>query len=165
MKKISDKLTDGLNKQITAEFESAYLYLAMAGYLQAQGFSGMARWFRAQADEEKRHALKINDFMLERDLTPDLGDIRQPRTDWKDLAGVFDDAYRHECRISHMIYDLVAQGMDDGDFAGLSFLQWFVDEQVEEESKALGWLEKIRFTAGMPAGLMLLDSQMGERTD
>ena len=109
MKKISGKLIGGLNRQITAEFESAYLYLAMASYLQSQSLNGMAHWFRVQADEEKRHALKINDFMVERNITPELGEIKAPSKQWQGVMSLFDEAYQHECRVSDMIYDLVAQ--------------------------------------------------------
>lgn len=163
MKKISDKLIGGLNRQITAEFEAAYLYLAMAGYLQAQNLNGMAHWFRVQADEEKMHALKINDFMVERNITPDLGEIKAPPKQWQGVMALFDEAHQYECRISDMIYDLVAQGMEDKDFASLSFLQWFVDEQVQEESLSLELLEKVRLIDDMTAGLMVLDQQMGSR--
>ena len=147
MKKISDKLIGGLNRQITAEFESAYLYLAMASYLQAQSLNGMAHWFRVQADEEKRHALKINDFMVERNITPELGEIKAPSKQWQG------------------VYDLVAQGMEDKDFASLSFLQWFVDEQVQEECQSLELLEKVRLIDDVTAGLMVLDQQMGIRQE
>lgn len=163
MKNISEKMIDGLNGQITAEFESAYLYLSMADYLQARGFPGMARWFRAQANEEKAHALKINDFMISRHVTPDLGEIKAPPKSWRNVIALFDGTYRHECQISDRIYDLVAQGMDDRDFAGLSFLQQYVDEQVEEEAQALGWLEKARRSDASPTGLAMLDEQMGSR--
>lgn len=163
MKKISTDLIDGLNKQITAEFESAYLYLAMADYLHAQNFDGMARWFKKQADEEKRHGLKINDFLIERGVTPVLGEIKAPKKEWDDIISLFDDAYRHECAVSDMIYDLVAQGMEDRDFASLSFLQWFVDEQVEEETQSLSLLKKVHLTDEIAAGLMVLDQQMGAR--
>ncbi len=165
MKKISDKLIGGLNRQITAEFESAYLYLAMASYLQAQSLNGMAHWFRVQADEEKRHALKINDFMVERNITPELGEIKAPSKQWQGVMSLFDEAYQHECLVSDMIYDLVVQGMEDKDFASLSFLQWFVDEQVQEECQSLELLEKVRLIDDVTAGLMVLDQQMGIRQE
>ena len=103
MKKISDKLISGLNRQITAEFESAYLYLAMASYLQSQNLNGMAHWFKVQADEEKKHALKIHDFMVERNITPELGEIKAPSKQWQGVMSLFDEAYQHECRVSDMI--------------------------------------------------------------
>ncbi|MBR4126221.1 MAG: ferritin [Alphaproteobacteria bacterium] len=164
MKAISDKMKNGLNRQITAEFESAYLYLDMANCLEDRNFSGMARWFRLQADEEKRHALKINDYMLERGLVPELGEITAPRHQWSDEVALLEEAYHHECHVSNMIYDLVAQAMEDKDFASVSFLQWFVDEQVEEEEHSLKWLEKARLFGGNAAGLMILDGKMGKRT-
>lgn len=165
MKKISDKLINGLNKQITAEFASAYLYLAMADHLHAQSFNGMAQWFRVQAEEEKGHGLKINNFLLERNITPDLEEIPGAKGEWKDIAALFEEAYNHECTVSEMIYDLVAQAMEDKDWASLSFLQWFVDEQVEEESQSLELLEKARMIDGKPAGLLTLDAQMGARKE
>jgi len=165
MKEISGKLRNGLNDQITAEFESAYLYLDMANYLESQNFEGMAHWFRLQAKEEKRHALKINDFLMERNVVPDLGKIKPTENKWRDATAVLDEAHRHECMVSNMIYDLVAQAMDDKDFASLSFLQWFVDEQVEEEAQSSELLNKARLIDGDIAGLMSLDSLMGARTE
>ncbi|MBR1777053.1 MAG: ferritin [Alphaproteobacteria bacterium] len=165
MKPVSEKLSDGLNKQITAEFESAYLYLAMADFLQGRNFDGMAYWFRKQADEEKTHAMKIHDFLIERHLTPVLGEIKAPNTQWTGVMNVFDEAYQHECLVSSMIYDLVAQAMEDKDYASLSMLQWFVDEQVEEEEQSLALLEKARMIDDVASGLMVLDQQMGARTD
>ena len=165
MQAISEKLRDGLNKQITAEFESAYLYLSMADYLQTQNFDGMAHWFRIQSAEEKEHAMKIHDFLIERNLTPDLGEIKAPQHQWLDVTAVFDEAYRHECSVSNMIYDLVAQAMEDRDYASISFLQWFVDEQVEEEARTLTLQEKARLTGDNASGLMVLDQEMGLRKE
>ncbi len=137
----------------------------MANYLESQNFEGMAHWFRLQAKEEKRHALKINDFLMERNVVPDLGKIKPTENKWRDAAAVLDEAHRHECMVSNMIYDLVAQAMDDKDFASLSFLQWFVDEQVEEEAQSSELLNKARLIDGDIAGLMSLDSLMGARTE
>lgn len=163
MKEISDKMKNGFSKQITAEFESAYLYLDMANCLEDRNFNGMAHWFRIQADEEKRHALKINDYLLERNIVPELGEIAAPRHQWSDEVALLEEAFNHECLVSNMIYDLVAQAMEDKDFATASFLQWFVDEQVGEEEQSLQWLEKARLFGGNAAGLMMLDGEMGKR--
>ena len=164
MKAVSYKLKDGLNKQITAEFESAYLYLSMADHLQSGNFDGMAHWFRIQAKEEETHAMKIHDYMIERGLKPELAEIKPPKHQWSDVETVLDEAYRHECLVSDMIYDLVAQAMEDKDFASVSFLNWFVDEQVEEEEQSLMWREKARMLGGHIAAMMALDAQMGART-
>ena len=163
MRAMSDKMKNGLNKQLAAEFESAYLYLDMANCLESRNFGGMAHWFRLQAEEEKNHALKINDYLLERDFVPELGEIAAPRHQWSDEVALLEEAYHHECQVSNMIYDLVAQATEDKDFASASFLQWFVDEQVAEEGQSLKWLEKARLFGGNAAGLMMLDGQMGKR--
>lgn len=165
MKAVSYKLKDGLNKQIIAEFESAYLYLSMADHLQSENFDGMAHWFRVQAKEEETHAMKIHDYMIERNLKPDLEEIKPPKRQWNDIASLLDEAYHHECLVSDMIYDLVAQAMEDKDFASVSFLNWFVDEQVEEEEQSLALREKARMLGGHIAGIMALDAQMGARTE
>ena len=165
MQAISEKLQNDLNKQITAEFESAYLYLSMADYLQTKNFDGMAHWFRIQSGEEKEHAMKIHDFLIERNLTPDLGEIKAPQHRWADVKSVLEEAYQHECLVSDMIYDLIAQAMEDKDYASISFLQWFIDEQVEEESQTLTLLEKARLIGDDASGLMVLDQEMGGRTE
>lgn len=165
MKNISDKLLNKMNKQIAAELASGYLYLAMANYLQAKNFSGMAQWFRIQAEEEKVHGLKINDFLTERGYTPELEEIPGVKAEWKDLEALFAEAYNHECEVSAMIYDMVDMAMEDKDWASVSMLQWFVDEQVEEEAQSLELLEKIKMIDGKPAGLLALDGQMGARKE
>ena len=165
MKAVSEKLKKGLNKQITAEFESAYLYLSMANYLEDQGFAGMSRWFRLQAEEEKNHAVKINDFLMMRKIVPDLDEVKSASGSWNDVIAVLREAYLHECSVSDMIFDLIAQAMEDEDFASVSFLQWFVDEQLEEESQSLALSEKSISLQGNVVGLMLLDSEMGSRKE
>lgn len=103
--------------------------------------------------------------MVERNITPELGEIKAPSKQWQGVMSLFDEAYQHECQVSDMIYDLVAQGMEDKDFASLSFLQWFVDEQVQEECQSLELLEKVRLIDDVTAGLMVLDQQMGIRQE
>ena len=163
MKKISGNLQKGLNKQITAEFEAAYLYLSMANYLENKNFSGMARWFRLQAEEEKEHALKINDFLMQRGIVPDLEEIKTRHHQWTDVSALLNEAYRQECLVSNMIFDLVTQATEDKDFISTAFLQWFVDEQAEEEAQSLALSEKASRVHDNVIGLMILDKEMGSR--
>ncbi len=163
MKQISVALIDRFNQQITKEFESAYLYLAMSSHLKSKGLNGMSSWFKCQADEEKKHALKLNHYLLERSITPTLYAVQPAKAEWKNVLELFDETYLHECSVSDKIYDMVAQAMEDNDYASLSFLQYFVDEQVEEESTSLSLLEKVRLIEEERGALMVLDEQMSKR--
>ncbi len=163
--RISEKLVKALNEQIKAEFDSAYLYLGMANHLASKNFSGMAHWFRVQAREEQAHAMKIHDYLIERAETPVLLPIAAPETNWGSIAEVFDKAYKHECKVTEMIYALVDTAKSDKDYASESFLKWFVDEQVEEEAHSLELAETSKAIGDSLAGLMVFDQRLGARKD
>lgn len=163
--RISENLQKALNAQIKAELDSAYLYLGMANWLQGKNFSGMAHWFRVQAKEEQEHAMKIHDYLIERGVTPVLLSLDAPKANWNGVADVFKEAYEHECAITKMIYDLVDMATADKDYASISMLQWFVDEQVEEEAKSCE-LAEISAAIGeaLPA-LIAFNQRLGARKE
>lgn len=163
--RISEKLVKALNEQIKAELDSAYLYLGMANWLQGKNFAGMAHWFRVQAREEQEHAMKIHDYLIERDEIPVLLPVAAPETKWGSVAEVFKEAYDHECDVTKMIYDLVDAAAADKDHASASMLQWFVDEQVEEEAQSLELAETSKMIGDSVSGLMVLDQRLAARKD
>lgn len=162
---ISKKLSENLSKQVKAEFESAYVYLSMANYLQLQSWPGMAHWFRMQAIEEERHAMKINDFLVAINQAPELLEIEKPKSRWNGPTEVFQEAYDHECQVSQMIEDLAGQALAEKNYTVFAFLQWFINEQVEEEAQSLELLERARIISDVAAGLIELDEQMAERPE
>ena len=160
---LSEKMQGALNAQINAEYYSSYLYLSMAAHCQAINLEGFASWLRIQADEEMIHAMKIYDFVLERGGRVDLTAIEAPPTEWESPLAIFEATYAHEQYVTERINKLVDLAIAESDHATNAFLQWFVNEQVEEEASADAVLQKLRLMADAPGGLFMLDQEMGQR--
>ena len=133
---ISEKMESAINGQINAEFYSSYLYLAMSSYFESEGLAGFASWMKMQTQEEIFHGMKMYDFVHERGGRVLLGTIEKPQTEWDSPLAAFEQAYLHEQKVTGLINDLVNLALDERDHATHIFLQWFVSEQVEEESTA-----------------------------
>lgn len=144
---ISKQMNDKLNEQITAEFYASHLYLAMACMFESMSLKMMARVFRKQFDEERGHAMKILDYVLEQGGTVKLGAIDAPKQKWPSVVAAVEAALAHEKKVTGMINDLVALAEKEKDYASRSFLNWYIDEQVEEESST-GYLLDITKMAG-----------------
>ena len=160
---LTESMEDALNQQINAELYSEYLYLSMAAYFESEGLPGFASWMRAQADEEHSHAMRIYDYVVERDGRVELDSIDGPQTEWDGPAEAFQAAYDHEVKISGMIDDLVALAREENDNATENMLQWFVAEQVEEEATAQGILDKLELVGDDGSALMMMDQDLGQR--
>lgn len=163
MAAIHKKMVTAINKQINAELYSSYLYLAMAAYFEEQGLSGMSKWMQAQAREENVHAMKFFGYVVEREGRVTLDAIDKPQTKWESPLAAFKAAYEHEQKVTDMIGKLVDLAGELNDHASKSFLQWYVDEQVEEEASAkqiVDWLEMI---GSAKHALLMLDVQLGKR--
>ncbi|MCM8830865.1 MAG: ferritin [Candidatus Omnitrophica bacterium] len=160
---IQDKMTKALNKQINAEFYSSYLYLAMAAYFKKNNLSGFSHWMRMQANEEQTHAMKLFDYVLERQGEVRLEDIKAVDATWKTPLEVFEVVYKHELKVTNLINDLFKLARQENDIATESMLKWFIDEQVEEEANAKGILDKLRLIKDSINGLFMLDHELGER--
>jgi ferritin len=161
---VKKKVRDAFNKQIQHELYSAYLYLSMAAYMHGQGLDGMAQWLRVQTMEEMTHAMKFFDHILERDGAVELLEIEKPPTTWKSPVDAFKAALKHEQFITGKINDLVTLSNTENDYASKSMLQWFVDEQVEEESNASKNVQNIEMVGDSGNGLLMVDREMGART-
>jgi ferritin len=159
----SSKLQDALNKQINAELFSSYLYLSMAGWFEAENLKGMAQWMRVQSGEETAHGMRIFDFINDRGGRVALGAIEAPKTQWKSPLEAFEDAYKHEQKISGMINDLMNLAGAEKDGAAHDFLEWFVREQVEEESQSQLIVAQLKLVGDSGVGLYLLDQELGKR--
>ena len=152
-----------LNKQINQEFYSSYLYLQMSAFLEEEKLNGFAAWMKIQSEEEYKHAMKLYQYVLQANAIVELQKIDAPNNKWKDTLNVFQDTYKHEKQITGYINEIVDFALTEKDFATFSFLQWFVTEQVEEESTALLILEKIKLLADSKTGLFFLDREMAGR--
>ncbi len=160
---ISEGLAAAMSKQVVAEFYSSYLYLSMSAWFDSRGLSGFANWMKTQAQEELTHGGKIFNYIGERDAEVELGSIEAPPAKWDSPLAAFKAAYQHEQKVTGMINDLVAMARDERDFASESFLQWFVNEQVEEESTAKGIVDQLTIAGDHPQALLMLDRELGQR--
>ena len=160
---LSPKIQEALNKQVNAEMYSAYLYLAMSAYFDGMNLKGCAHWMRVQYDEEMVHAFKIYDFIGERGGEVALEAIAKPDPKLESPLGVFEEALEHERKVTGMIHDLVALAMEERDYATNSFLQWFVDEQVEEEASVDEIVQQLRMVSESKNGLFMVDRHLADR--
>jgi ferritin len=163
MPALSKKLERALNEQITHELESAYVYLAMCAYFEVQNLRGMAHWMRLQAQEEVGHAMKIFDFINDRSGRVELGAIEKPPVEFKSPLDAFQKALAHEQKITGLINKLYDLADDEDDYPTEVMLQWFIDEQVEEEKSAGEVVEQLKLIGTQGAGLLILDKHLGER--
>jgi ferritin len=161
--RLSPEMEKALNAQINKEFASAYLYLSMAAYFESINLEGCAHWMRAQYQEENEHALKIFDYVNERGGRVKLTLLPGPQGEWDSPAKAFAEAFHHERAISKSIDQLVGLSKQAGDNATFDFLQWFVDEQVEEEANVEQVIHDLMLVEKDPAGLLMLDRELGKR--
>ena len=160
---VSEKMNDALNAQVNEEMFSAYLYLSMSAHFAANNLPGFANWMRVQTQEEIVHAMKIFDFLNERGGKVALQPIKQPDTTWQSPASAFEAAYKHEVHITACIDKLVGLARSQSDHATEAFLQWFVTEQVEEESSTDGVVRKLKLVGDGGPALLMLDNELAQR--
>ncbi len=161
---LSQKMQDALNAQINAEYYSSYLYLAMAAHCEAINLKGFANWMRVQTEEEMFHAMKFLDFVLERGGRVELKAIEAPQSKWESPLAIFEATLEHEQHVTSLINKLVDLAIAESDHATNSFLQWFVNEQVEEEATADGILQQLKLMQNAPGGLFMMDRELSQRT-
>jgi ferritin len=160
---ISKKMENAFNDQVTAEIYSAHIYLAMSAYLESIDLPGFASWMRVQYQEEIFHGFKIFDYVIERDGRSKVMQIDEPQFEWNSVLEVFEAAYAHEQKVTALINNLVDIAISEKDHASHIFLQWFVNEQVEEEATAKGIIQQLKLIGDSRAGLFQTDRELGQR--
>lgn len=160
---ISKKMEKALNEQVNAELYSAYLYLSMEAYFKSMNLNGFANWMRVQTQEEVAHAMKIYGFIDERGGRIALKAIDGPQTEWDSPLAVFKDIYKHEQKVTSLINNLVNLAIEEKDHATNTFLQWFVNEQVEEEASADQVVQQLKMMEKAPGGMFMLDRELAQR--
>jgi ferritin len=160
---INKNVLDRMNEQIAHELYSGYLYLAMSAYFESENLPGFAHWMRVQASEEQVHALKFYDFILDRGGKVVLNAIQQPPVDFASAQAVFSQAYEHEQKVTGLINEIYNLAITEKDLASQVFLQWFINEQVEEEKNASQILEILKKIGTGVGGLYQLDHRLGKR--
>jgi len=160
---ISDELIDALNAQIGMEFQACYSYLSMSSYFEANSWDGFASWMSMQSDEEREHAMKFYTYLLDRGATVKLPALDAPAFEFDSPLAVFEASLAQEMKVTASITNLYKIAHQNDDFATVSFLKWFVDEQVEEEKTVGDMIEKIKRAQGNPDAMLLLDQMAGNR--
>lgn len=160
---ISNKLEKELNKQLNAELYSAYLYLSMAAYLSQKNLNGFSNWMKIQFEEEQAHANKLFQYILDRGGNVELLEIKKPKSEWNDIIDVFENILKHEEHITSRINDLVDVATAEKDHATVVLMQWYVNEQVEEEATVNDMLDQLKLIEGKGSGLFMLDREAKQR--
>lgn len=156
-------MQDTLNEQVNKEIYSAYLYLAMQAYFNSLNLKGFANWMHIQTQEELTHTMKFYDYILERGGKVILAVIDGPPSEWETPLAVFENSYKHEVGVSARINELVNLAIEEKDHATNTFLQWFVNEQVEEEASADEVKQKLKLIGSDSSGLFMLDQELAKR--
>jgi ferritin len=159
---LNKKMEDALNEQLNFELYSAYIYQAISAYFESINLKGMAKWMRVQAMEEQTHAKKFYDYILERGGRVILTAIGDPGKDWESPINAFESALEHEEKVTARINKLTDTSYDLKDHASVNFLQWFINEQVEEEATVHDIIQNLKL-AGDSSGLFMLDKELGSR--
>ena len=153
----------GINDQIAKEFYAAYLYLAMAAYCDAESLPGFAHWMRMQYDEELGHALRLFDFLLERGERVQLKAIEKPPLEFGSPLEVVKATLIHEKKVTASINKLYETAVKEKDYPAQLMLQWFINEQVEEERSVGDIIAQLEMAGDSGPALLMMDRQLGSR--
>ena len=160
---LSKTMEKALNDQVHWELYSAYLYVSMATYVEDKGLMGFANWLHVQDQEEKFHAEKFYNYIVERGGRVILQAIDAPPHEWASPLAVFEDALAHEQGVTARIYKLMDLALEEKDHGTASFLKWFIDEQVEEEANVADVIAKLKLVDQTPGGAFMLDKDLATR--
>jgi ferritin len=160
---LSKTIQSAINDQIKHEFFASHLYLAMSAHFETINLPGFASWMRLQSDEERGHAMKFFDYINDREGSVELQAIDQPPGEFQSPLDVFQQALDHERRVSALIHRIYELAVRENDYPTQTFLQWFINEQVEEEKSASQIIEQLKLTGGNSAALLMLDREMAAR--
>ena len=161
---LSTKVQDAVNAQINAEFWSAYLYLSMSMHFASEGYSGIANWFAVQFKEEQDHATIFMNYVNSRDGKVTLAPIAEVDTAWESPLAAFEATLAHERKVTAMINNIYSVAVEEKDYATQSMLQWFIDEQVEEEETARDYIDALKKIGDNGYGLYMFDKELAART-
>ena len=161
---ISKPMQDAINEQINKELFSSYLYLSMAAYFASKNLQGFSKWMQVQADEERGHAMKLYEHLENRSGRVLLKAIAAPKTEWALNLEVFREAAAHEAMITASINGLYETAQQEKDYPAQVLLQWFINEQVEEEKNAAEIVADLELIEDRGTAVLMLDKQLGKRS-
>lgn len=160
---IGKKLETAINKQIQAEMYSANLYLSMSYYAESKNLKGFANWLNVQYQEETGHALKLMGYLSQRGGKVEIKAIDAPPSEFGSPLEVFEKVLNHERHVTSLINELYGVSIEEKDYAAQMFLQWFVNEQVEEEANASDVIEKLRMIGKSEGAIFYIDQELAKR--
>jgi ferritin len=160
---ISKAMQDAINEQINKELYSSYLYLSMAAHFEAKNLPGFAKWMRVQEGEERGHAMKLYDFLLDRGGHVLLKAVDAPESDWKTSLDLFKQVAEHEAKVTASINALYELSLKEKDYPAQVMLQWFITEQVEEEKNAGEIVQQLELIDARGTAVLMLDHRLGKR--
>ena len=162
---MNNEMIGRLNDQMALEFSSGYLYLGFAAKLESLALPGAAHWYRVQAKEELKHGMRIFDHLIRTGTEVTLGTVTAPQSVPESFGEIAAAGLRHELYISESVAEIMRHAVDDGDYPTQHFLQWFIEEQLEEEENARGILDALSRITGCKAALVMLDEKLGGRKE
>ncbi|MGI6154002.1 MAG: ferritin [Christensenellaceae bacterium] len=160
---ISKKLNQAICEQMRYEFYSAYYYLSMAAWLDAKNLKGFANWYYVQTQEEKDHAKMMLDYLLRVGGQPEFLPIDQPPSNFESTMDICRKTLEHEQLVTSKIYQLMDFAQEEKDYKTIQFLQWYVNEQTEEEENAQGLIERLTIAGNSEGGILYMDSELAAR--
>jgi ferritin len=161
--KMSDELAEAFSKQVTVELSASVAYLQMSAWFDSIDLQGMASWMRIQSQEERGHALRFMDFILDRGNKLVIGDREKPKADFESPKAVFEAALAQEQSVTRAIRDLYLKASDEKDVESYPLLEWFLTEQVEEESTVQKILGQLGHAGADGSALLMIDRELGSR--
>ena len=159
---VSEKINQVINEQINKEFYSGYLYLSMSAHLKELGLNGFASWTRNHAKEEVEHGLKLLDYLLERNSFVTLKQITSPEFEFNGVLSIFQEIYNHEKYITKSIMEIAKIAEEECDRKTLTFIDWFITEQVEEEQVVKNIIKRLEIFGDDKVALFLMDKELNE---
>lgn len=160
---LSQNLYKAINDQINAELWSAYLYLSMSMDCEAKGYKGIANWFYVQFQEEQAHARIFMNYLNSVDAKVKLLPIAEVKTSWDSVLDMFKQTLEHEKKVTGMINNIAAIANEDKDYAAINRINWFIDEQVEEEESAREMITTFEAVEGNKYGMYMIDKELATR--
>lgn len=163
MNTIGKAMQDAMNEQLNKELFSSYLYLSMAAYFEAENLPGFANWMRIQSEEEREHAMKFYEFILARGGKVQFKAITAPKNEWTSTMEAVLEVAGHEAMISSSIYGLYELAQKEKDYPAQVLLQWFINEQVEEEDNAAKVVADMKRIEARDTAILMLDHRLSKR--
>lgn len=161
---MNEKLEKAFNDQINAEFYSEYLYLSMFAYFERANLKGFSNWMNVQMQEEHAHAMGMFNYVHERGGKVTLKQIDTPPSDWSSVVEVFEEVLKHEKLVTSKINALMDVAEEANDRAAISFLDWYLKEQVEEEANVSNVLKTLKQICDAPQCIYMFDKELAART-